>query len=135
MRFLKGDIKNTKKKTKRAIVISISKHSTILPNQKPGDVICEDGIYYMVTQYIEGEPRHYDTETVRLQLFKDCLKKLITLLESNPEIKEIAIQHYFGSSTLDQWKERKQLWKEIEDKYEVSVFVPETDEKIDNEEM
>lgn len=117
MRFLKGDIKtaieNAKKKKNRIVVISISKHfPDISENKIPGNIIEHDGIHYMITQYVEGEPRHYDTEEIRIQTFKACLTKLKSIITD--DIKEIAIQHLFGSHNIDQWKVRKELLKEFE---------------------
>lgn len=126
MKFLKGDITTAKKKSNRVIVRTISQHSDLIPGKKnPGDVILYDGIYYMITQYIEGEPRHYDTEEVRVELFKQCLVKLFTMINAT----EIAIPHMMGSHTKDQWKIRKDLFKAIEDGkgIEILIFVPESD--------
>lgn len=135
MRFLKGDIKtaieNAKKKKNRIIAISISKHFPDISEIKvPGNVIEQDGIYYMITQYVEGEPMHYDTEEVRIQTFKACLKKLKSTISD--DIKEIAIQHLFGSYNIDQWKVRKEILKEFEKDTgrEILVYVPQSD--IDN---
>ena len=73
MRFLKGDIKtaieNAKKKQNRIIIISISKHfPDISENKIPGNIIEQNGIHYMITQYVEGEPRHYDTEEIKIYI-------------------------------------------------------------------
>ena len=137
MRFLKGDIKtaieNAKKKQNRIVIISISKHfPDISENKIPGNIIEQNGIHYMITQYVEGEPRHYDTEEIRIQTFKACLKKLKSILPE--DIKEIAIQHLFGSYNIDQWKTRKEIWKEFEKDigYEILVYVPQSDNDVDN---
>lgn len=133
MRFLKGDIKtaieNAKKKKNRIVVISISKYfPDISENKVPGNVIEQDGIYYMITQYVEGEPRHYDTEDIRIQTFKACLIKFKSIIKD--DIKEIAIQHLFGSYNIDQWKIRKELLKEFEKDTgcEILVYVPQSDD-------
>lgn len=121
MRFLKGDVKHSKVKSNRIIVVPISSHSTITDSKKrPGQVILKDGIYYMVTQYIEGAPNHYDTESERLTILRECIKNLLLMLS---DINEIAIQHTFGSYTPEQWKARKVIWKELEPTYEILVYV------------
>ena len=125
MRFLKGDIKNSKKKSGRICVFAISKHSDKIPgNKRPGDVIIHDELYYFISEYIEGEPRQYDTEEIRVQTFKICLKNLKTLLGSS-DVKEIAIPYKFGSYNIEQWKMRKKMLKEFEELgYEILVYVP-----------
>lgn len=135
MRFLKGDIKtaieNAKKKPKRIVIISISKHSQKIPEQikRPGDLIKHEDIYYMVTEYVEGKPQHYDSEEIRIQTFKECLKKLSGIIKEL-DVKEIAIQHLFGSYDIDQWKTRKALLKKFEDNNNcmILVYVPDVSE-------
>jgi hypothetical protein len=136
MRFLKGDIKtareNAKKKPNRIVIISISKHSTDIPDPKrPGDLIKHDDVYYMVTAYMEGEPRHYDTEEIRIQTFKLCLKKLEPLIKEG--IKEISIQHLFASCSTEQWKKRKEILKEFEKEHgcQILIYVPQDISNVD----
>jgi len=125
MRFFKGYAKDCKKKPGRIILVLISKHADIISeNKRPGDIIIQDGVYYAISQLIEGEPRHYDTDDIRIKTFEICLNKLKELLKDT-DIKEIAIQHWAGSYTNDQWINRKNMLKEFEKNgYEISVYVP-----------
>lgn len=97
--------------------------------RKCGDVLKMEHIIYLVGQLLPGEPKHYDSESNRLDTFKLCMDQLEQMItqfkRDNPEIKKIqlAIPYLFGTLCKENWKLRKRIMVEFEKKCGVEFVV------------